>query len=417
MQKQLFFILSCTLSFQALANDSSTVYSTIPGVDCVINPYQVADLASPVAGVIETLYVERSQQVLAGQMVAQLNSDVERASVELARYRAGIQSEIRLGQVNMDFDARRKERVDSLYQKQVISIDNTDEAEREADLSRWKLEQARELLDIRKLELRRAEEQLQQKSIKAPFDGFVLDTFKYKGEYVEDQPILRLAQLDPLVIEAIVPMENFGKIKVGMLAEILPEILSAEKLTGTVTIVDRIGDTASNTFGVKLVMPNPENRIPVGLKCVVKFLQQTAEQTLTINEKRTSNPVMQMVSDKRKDDDTSASSVEEYIAENSDHLNRGLLAENKAEVLMANVQMNSTPTSYLVFTEQGETDVQTRDIISELRKEGIQDLQEMDHGRYKGNISLGLYSSRSAAEKRLSSLEKLGFPLSILERY
>ncbi len=164
MQKQLFFILSCILSIQASANDSPTVYSTIPGVDCVINPYQVADLASPVAGVIETLYVERSQQVMAGQMVAQLNADVERASVELARFRAGIQSEIRLGQVNMDFDTRRKGRIDSLYEKKVISIDNTDEAEREAGLSRWKLEQARELLDVRKFELRRAEKQLQQKS-------------------------------------------------------------------------------------------------------------------------------------------------------------------------------------------------------------------------------------------------------------
>ena len=73
-------------------------------------------------------------------------------------------------------------------------------------------------------------------------------------------------------------MENFGLITPGMQADIIPEVLSREEITGTVTIVDRIGDTASNTFGVKLEIPNPDNRIPAGLKCIVKFLEQSAEQ-------------------------------------------------------------------------------------------------------------------------------------------
>ena len=421
IKKQLIFIIGCVLSAQALANDSQVAYSTIPGVDCVISPYQVADLASPVTGVIERLYVERSQQVSAGQMVAQLKADIERANVELARFRAGSQSEIRLEQVNLDYDTRRKERAESLYEKQVISVDNTDEAEREVGLSRWKLEQAKELLGVRKLEFQRAKEQLQQKSIKAPFAGFVLDTFKYPGEYVEDQPILRLAQLDPLVIEAIVPMENFGKIKVGMQAEILPENLPEEKLTGTVTIVDRIGDTASNTFGVKLVMPNPENRIPAGLKCVVKFLQQTAEQTLTINEKRTRSPVPPISTDYYVAEIANTSTGESGFSVKPDHNNREPLVEEEGEKLVANVPMNNapgrTPSSYLVLTEQGETDQQTQDIISQFRKRGIHDMQKVDHGPYKGQIMLGLYSSQGAAEKRRLALEKLGFTPSILERY
>ena len=274
--RSLFLIGIYALSQQLSANATTTEYSAMPAVDCVINPYRVVDIASPVAGVIEKLYVERSQQVAAGQVVAQLEASVERANVDLARYRAGIQSEIGLGKVNINFDQLRKKRVDSLLEKQNISLENADQIEREVQLSKWKLRQAKELADIRNLELRKAEEQLRQKSIPAPFDGFVLDTFKYRGEYVEDQPILRLAQLDPLVIEAIVPMENFGAIQAGMQAEILPEVLFKDKLQAEVMAVDRIGDTASNTFGVKLRMPNPENRIPAGLKCVVKFLEMAS---------------------------------------------------------------------------------------------------------------------------------------------
>ena len=414
--KLLYFISGCILSAQVGAGESSVIHSPIPAVDCVINPYRVADLASPVPGVIETLYVERSQQVSAGQVVAQLTADVERANVELARFRAGIQSEIRLGQVSLTFDKRRKQRVDSLHEKQVVSVENTDEAEREAGLSKWKLEQARELADIRKLELRRAEEQLRQKSIKAPFDGFVLDTFKYSGEYVEDQAILRLAQLDPLVVEAIVPMENFGEIAIGMQAEILPEGQSGETLRGKVTIVDRIGDTASNTFGVRLVMPNPENHTPAGLKCVVKFLQQSAGQALAGDTQNDAGPVIRAVAE----DVTDAAAV--AVEANVDTPIAGVGTDEPGDTTgegteIATIPVAQTPTGYMVVTPQAETGQQTRDIIASLRQAGIRDLQKMDHGPYNGLIILGLYRTRGAAEQRQQVLEKLGITPFIRERY
>ena len=37
----------------------------------------------------------------------------------------------------------------------------------------------------------------------------------------------------------------------------------------TVALVDPMGDAASGTFGVRLRLPNPERRIPAGLKCRV----------------------------------------------------------------------------------------------------------------------------------------------------
>ncbi len=398
---------------QALAVGSPVEYSPVPGVDCVITPYRISDVASPVFGVIETLHVERSQQVTAGQVVAELNQDVERANVELARFRAGIQSEIKLGRVNMDIDSNRKERIDSLRRQNVISEDQFDEANRESRLSRWELEQARELARVRQLELERALEQLKQKTIRAPFDGFVLDTFKNPGEYVEGQAILRLAQLDPLVVEAIVPMEYFGQVKLGMLAEVVPEVLSGEKLKGKVTVVDRIGDTASNTFGVRLLIDNPENLIPAGLKCVVKFLQQFEEEPADIqasveNVPDTVNPI------DRSDPATEIEPVaEETVSRDPEN------TQNKVADEAANAKDPATDkqvSSYLVLTTQGESNQQTRELIERLHATGIRDLQELDHGPYRGMISLGLYSTRSAAEKRQQSLEELGFTLFFRER-
>ncbi len=266
--------LPCLLLLMAYSCNSIAAVE-FPVVDCVISPYQIVDLASPVSGVIERVLVERSDYVKKGQVVAELAAGVERAAVALAKARAEVEPEINVWQINLNFDEKRKARIHSLYDKKVISDDNKDEADREAELSGWKLQQALDLKTIRQLELDRAEEQLQQKIIRSPIDGFVLERFRSAGEYIEDQPIVRIAQLDPLNVEAIVPIELFGKIPLGMAAEVHPETLAAETRPARVTVVDRAGDAGSGTFGVRLEMPNPAFELPSGLKCELTFLEHS----------------------------------------------------------------------------------------------------------------------------------------------
>ncbi len=472
--RRLVFIAIFVASQPLSANAPDPAYSSMPAVDCVINPFRVVDISSPVAGVIETLHVERSQQVTAGQVVAELEASVERANVELARYRAGVESEIGLGKVNINFDKLRKKRVESLLEEQNISRENADQIEREVQLSMWKLKQARELADIRKLELRKAEEQLRQKSIPAPFDGFVLDTFKYRGEYVEDQAILRLAQLDPLVVEAIVPMENFGLIKPGMEAEVLPDVLLKEKLKGEVIAVDRIGDTASNTFGVKLSMPNPENRIPAGLKCVVKFLETKPEQlagaaqadeqaaseapkglierqvevpqpktdeapapqageTLEPQAVETPEPqarkvvinsttvidssdLLAAISNTNPTNPPVEDSVEPAGQQKSDTGQQVASVTNQDEIEIP-LASELTPSSYMVLIEQPETKSATQDLIARLRDAGIDDFLVFNNGANKGHVSLGVFSTRANARNRQQMLDELGFASFTIERY
>jgi hypothetical protein len=38
-----------------------------------------------------------------------------------------------------------------------------------------------------------------------------------------------------------------------------------------VTVVDRVVDAASGTFGVRLELPNPDYKLPGGLKCDIRF--------------------------------------------------------------------------------------------------------------------------------------------------
>ena len=47
------------------------------------------------------------------------------------------------------------------------------------------------------LELLRAEAMLDRRTIRSPVDGVVTERFKSAGEYIDDEPVMRVAQLDP----------------------------------------------------------------------------------------------------------------------------------------------------------------------------------------------------------------------------
>jgi multidrug efflux pump subunit AcrA (membrane-fusion protein) len=104
----------------------------------------------------------------------------------------------------------------------------------------------------------------------------VVKRYKSPGEYVEDQPVLKIAQDDPLNVEVIAPLSLYGSIRVGMLGEVQPELPVGGKHLAQVTIVDEVIDAASGTFGVRLALPNPQHGLPAGLRCDVRFLTEEA---------------------------------------------------------------------------------------------------------------------------------------------
>jgi multidrug efflux pump subunit AcrA (membrane-fusion protein) len=108
-------------------------------------------------------------------------------------------------------------------------------------------------------------------TIYSPINGVVMERFLSPGEFVEDQPVLKLAQIHPLHVEVFAPVELLGTIKVGMSADVSPEEPVGQVYKARVTIVDQVVDAASGTFGVRLELPNPKYRLPAGLRCRVKF--------------------------------------------------------------------------------------------------------------------------------------------------
>ncbi len=246
--------------------------ANIPQLDCVVEPHMIIELSTQIDSIVDTMHVERGDLVEKDQILVTLDSEVERAAVASARARADSDAELRAGEVNVAFAERREERVQSLFQDDAISTDQFDEVETETLLARLQLDQAEEATRLARLELQRAEETLKRHTIRSPIDGVVVQRYLSPGESVRFQPMLRLAQIDPLRVEVIVPVSAFGKIKVGQRAIVQPEEPMVGNYDAEVMIVDRVADAASGTFRVALSLPNPDYELPSGLKCMVQFL-------------------------------------------------------------------------------------------------------------------------------------------------
>jgi RND family efflux transporter MFP subunit len=238
---------------------------------CLIQPFQEADVGAQVVGILDRVMVERGDMVKKGQPLATLNSDVERAAMSAAKLRAEATAELQAAASNHDFSQKKKVRTQDLYRQNFVSQQVRDQASTEADVAEMRLKQAREQMRQAQQEYALAMAQLNQRTIRSPLTGVVVERYLHEGERVEEKPIVKVATVDPLRVEVIVPAIHFNKIKQGMSASVKPEMADVELRTGKVVVVDRVIDAASNSFRVRLELPNPENELPPGLRCKVEF--------------------------------------------------------------------------------------------------------------------------------------------------
>jgi RND family efflux transporter MFP subunit len=240
-------------------------------LDCLVQPRETVAISSPVPGYIELVAVDRGDLVRGGTVIVQLEASLERTAVAIARARVEQESAMLSAKVRLDFGVRRYDRTVDMFKKELVPLKEMDEAETAKILAEHGVLEVHENTRVAKLELERAEAALALRTIRSPFTGIVTDRLLSPGELVDKAPILKLARIDPLRVEVFVPVALLGRIGVGSRVTVIPEAPVNTPLEASVTVVDRVVDAASGTFGVRLEMPNPDNRLPAGLKCKARF--------------------------------------------------------------------------------------------------------------------------------------------------
>ena len=94
----------------------------IPPIDCMIEPNIMVEISSPVSGVLDTVKVDRSDEVKKGQIIATLKSDVEQVGVKISK------EQLKLSKAEYS-------RAAELFKKKVITLTEKDKSDYEKKLS------------------------------------------------------------------------------------------------------------------------------------------------------------------------------------------------------------------------------------------------------------------------------------------
>lgn len=216
-------------------------------LSCLLEPSSETQLSSPVTGVVSKVNTERGARVQKGQVLVSLESELDRASLKTAKARS-------------EFAERKLERNRALLEKELLSDFERDELVTEHQLAQ--------------LSVQEAQVRLRQRDIRSPISGVVIRRLVSVGEYVGADPVMELVSLNPLYAEVVMRADRYGQIHEGMKVDVALQgsaAASDSAVRGVVTVVDRVIDAASSTFGFRVQVDNPDLKLPAGLKCHIVF--------------------------------------------------------------------------------------------------------------------------------------------------
>ena len=244
-------------------------------IPCLIEPHARIVIKSPIAAVIAQIPVERGSFVRKGQTLVTLESTEEQAALASARYRAVMEGQLQAAESRVEYLREKLDRRQSLQQQNFVSAQDRDDVAAEARTAAAELVAAKDTRELARLDIQRLAAVVSKHTIVSPANAIVTERLQHPGEMAQAGEtavaILKLAQIDPLKVEMVLPIARHGKLRPGDVVNIRPEPPFKGTYKATVRVVDRVMDPASGTFGVRLELPNPDGSISAGVRCSVEF--------------------------------------------------------------------------------------------------------------------------------------------------
>ena len=243
--------------------------------DCLIEPAQMVEVRSPVVGILQQVHSRRGDTVRQGQLLVTIESSVERSAADTARFRADTQGTLQLARSKAAATREKSRRMAELFEEEFVSAQAKDDAAAEARLAAAEQVSAEENAQLAKLEHRQAVDQLNRRVLHSPFNGVVMDQYLHPGALVDPsegkKPIMKIAQTQPLHVQAILPLRYFTQVKVGARVLVVPEAPFTGEIAASIATVDKVVDSAAGTFGVVVRIANAKQELPGGIRCRIRI--------------------------------------------------------------------------------------------------------------------------------------------------
>lgn len=237
--------------------------------DGLTRPCRRAQLAVRTSGVISTRPASEGDRIAAGQLIAELNSDVEQAALAISTLKSESDHELRAAELAERQSLVELGRVQDLASHNNATKWELEKAKVDADIAKIRTQYARYQRQQSAMELARDKAALAERRLVAPFAGVIAKVFKEAGEAAsETTPIVELVQYDPLWVEVKLGEQHVSAVKIGQFAEVT---IGAQTRRARVIMVDPQVDAASGMSRVRLELPNSDGTLKAGLLASARF--------------------------------------------------------------------------------------------------------------------------------------------------
>ncbi len=240
-------------------------------IDGFVEPFQRIELASDETGCIAKLNVEEGDHVNEGDPIACLDQRVQQLQMEIAEKLANNQSELTAARETLSKRQAILDRLKKLQSNGHASESEVIRAEMELSIAEAKLLSVKEEQAVRQVEMKRAEVQLERRTITAPISGVVATIHRRQGEYLSPlhPDVVTLIQVDKLLATFAVPGSQASLFQPGSEFEL--QLGNGKTVTGTLYRVGVETDAQSGTIEIKLMIENPNHEIRSGESVTLKI--------------------------------------------------------------------------------------------------------------------------------------------------
>jgi len=224
-----------------------------------ITPVRGVVISAEVPGVIRKIHFDSSDLVPDGELLVELDAEVDLA--ELAALRA----DRRLAEITRDRFAR-------------ISTQNLG--------SRSDLDQSQASLDRVDAEIAAKQAMIRKKAVRAPFGGELGIRRINPGQYLQEgDTITEIVALDPVYAEYALPERFLAELVPGQPVIVRVQAYADRVFEGKIHAIGASVQAASRSVVVRAVIANPDRQLRPGMFAEVETLQPVRENVLTLPER------------------------------------------------------------------------------------------------------------------------------------
>ena len=223
-----------------------------PAVSGTLQPKLEARVRAEIMGPVEQTYVDEGQRVGKGMLLARIDDAGVRDAYLSAR------SAVRTAESALQNAQRNAERATRLEQAGAVP-------ERDLETAQLNLTNAEGALADARARLASAQKQLGNTEVRSPMDGSVSERQVAAGDVVQvGGAMFTIVDLRTLRLEATVPIEELGRLRVGSPVEFGVTGFD-RRFTGKIERINPAVDSATRQVRIYVTIPNAEESLVSGL--------------------------------------------------------------------------------------------------------------------------------------------------------